>query len=385
MKKTLLLVALAVILAAPAFAYHDGGVAHCNGCHTMHNSQNGVPMNVPTGGAGQLPVGQGYTNLLLYANKTDVCLDCHDGGEAYHVWSPDPKAPTYSAERGGGDFTFLEETNIYDGHGGSTDPILGESAGHSVISGIHNTVADSVLTTAPGGVYPAADMACTSCHDPHGTGSYRLLYQSGQVSAYSSGDVNWNATWVADGIGTRAGAETDTNHNAYISGSGEWCATCHEGIHLGGTGSFVHPAGEQGYFDLHEAQVYNSYRGTSDCIDNPPNGGPCGSGTGVDAYYALTPFEDGSAVTDSTLGPTGVSKVVCVSCHRAHATSGPDAGRWDFSITFLEEDGLESGSWAMPGGSYEDVNQRSLCNKCHSKDEFDVDERESGSPADPKQ
>ena len=80
MNKTLLLVALAVILAAPAFAYHDGGVAHCNGCHTMHNSQNGVPMNVPTGGAGQLPVGQGYPNLLLYANKTDVCLDCHDGG-----------------------------------------------------------------------------------------------------------------------------------------------------------------------------------------------------------------------------------------------------------------------------------------------------------------
>ena len=159
MKKTLLLVAAAVILAAPVMAFHDGGVAHCNGCHTMHNSQDGVPMNVPTGTASQLPVGQGYPNLLLYANKTDVCLDCHDGGESYHVWSPDPKAPTYSALRGGGDFTFLEETNIYDGHGGSTDPILGESAGHSVISGIHNTVADSVLTTAPGGVYPAADMA----------------------------------------------------------------------------------------------------------------------------------------------------------------------------------------------------------------------------------
>jgi len=385
MKKTLLLVALAVILAAPAFAYHDGGVAHCNGCHTMHNSQNGLPMNIPTGTGAQLPVGQGYPDLLLYSSATDVCLDCHDGGGSYHVWSPDMKNPG-SAERGGGDFTFLEETNIYDGHGGATNPTLGESSGHSVISGIHNTVADSVLTTSPGGTYPAADMHCTSCHDPHGTGSYRLLYQTGQVSSHSSGDINWDTTWVADGVSIFGGPETDVSHNAYISGSGEWCATCHAGLHLGGTGSLVHPAGEQGYMDSRQIQVYNSYRGTTDCLDNPPNGGPCGSGTAVDAYYALVPFEDASAAVASEAGPTGSSRVVCISCHRAHATSGPDAGRWDFNVTFLVEDGDESGSWAMPGGSYEDANQRSLCNKCHSQDEYDVDElADPSSPADPKQ
>ena len=37
-----ILLAVAVIgfYAAPAAAFHDGGVAHCNGCHTMHNSEN---------------------------------------------------------------------------------------------------------------------------------------------------------------------------------------------------------------------------------------------------------------------------------------------------------------------------------------------------------
>jgi predicted CXXCH cytochrome family protein len=372
MKTTLLLVVAAVILAAPVMAFHDGGVAHCNGCHTMHNSQNNLPMNVPTGGPQLLP-GFGYPDLLLYANKTDLCLDCHDGDGSYHVWSADPTAPSSSAQRGGGDFVFLEEDNINDGHGGGSSPILGESAGHSVISGIHGTVADSMLSYAPGGSYPAADMACTSCHDPHGTSAYRILYQSGQSSDYSSGTIDWDATWVADGKSVFAGAESDTSHNAYISGSSDWCANCHGDFHAS-SGNLVHPSGE--VFDTREFQVYNSYRGTSNCIDNPPNGGPCGNGTAVDAYYALVPFEDSTATTASTAGPTGSSKVVCVSCHRAHATSAPDAGRWDFNVTFLEtDDGVASGSWAIPAGAYSDVNQRSLCNKCHSQDEFDFDER----------
>ena len=94
---------------------------------------------------------------------------------------------------------------------------------------------------------------------------------------------------------------------------------------------------------------------------------------------------EGDHWTKKSAGPTGSSRVVCVSCHRAHATSAPDAARWDFSVTFLHEDGEESGSYPIPGGSYEDINQRSLCNKCHSRDEFDADERLPSSPSDPKQ
>ena len=42
MKKLLFVLSLVAISAAPALAFHDGGVAHCNGCHTMHNSQDGA-------------------------------------------------------------------------------------------------------------------------------------------------------------------------------------------------------------------------------------------------------------------------------------------------------------------------------------------------------
>ena len=145
--KLLILAAAAVLVTgAPALAFHDGGVAACNGCHTMHNSSNGQPMNYKADGTiGGTPVGTGYTDLLLFANKSDVCLRCHGNNTAsYGVWSSDPAAPNaVRANRGGGDYVFLQEDNINDGRGGATNPILGHAAGHSVISGIKNTVGGS--------------------------------------------------------------------------------------------------------------------------------------------------------------------------------------------------------------------------------------------------
>ena len=146
--RLLILAAAAVVMAgAPALAFHDGGVAHCNGCHTMHNSQNGIGMNYGSApgalpGSGTAP-GVGYSDLLLFADKTDVCLRCHDGGGSYHVWSADPLTPNAgTANRGGGDFVFLEEDNINDAHAGASNPILGHAAGHSVISTMKSTAAD---------------------------------------------------------------------------------------------------------------------------------------------------------------------------------------------------------------------------------------------------
>ena len=269
--RLLILAAAAVLVTgAPALAFHDGGVAACNGCHTMHNSSNGQPMNFNATGTGPgLPVGQGYPALLLFANKSDTCLRCHGNNTAsYGVWSADPAAPNVArANRGAGDFVFLQEDNINDGRGGGTNPILGHAAGHSVVSGIKNTVADPVLTTAPGGTFPAAGLACTSCHDPHGTSSYRLLYQDGQrvdTALYTS-------TIVADGIAlsTTVG-ESATNHNAYRSGYSGWCGTCHGNFHQRSS-NLIHPSGEPLGSDI--ATVYNMYNGTTDCIANPPAGG----------------------------------------------------------------------------------------------------------------
>ncbi len=364
--RLLILAAVAVLVAgAPALAFHDGGVAHCNGCHTMHNSQNGVAMNFDANGnPGGTPVGTGYDALLLFADKTDVCLSCHAGDGGYHVWSDDLTAPSAtSANRGGGDFVFLEEDNINDAHAGASNPVLGHAAGHSVISTMKGTAADPVLTSSPGGTYSATNMACTSCHDPHGTSAFRILYQDGQTVDTAA----FTATIDADGIGLFGPGESNTNHNAYHSGYSEWCGTCHGDFHQS-SGTNIHPSGET--LGSNVATTYNLYNGTEDCIDTPPSGGlPCGSGDQTTAYLAAVPFEDAATTTSSTAGPTASSVVACMTCHRAHATSAMDAGRWDFNITGLEEDGAESGSYKIPN-PYNQF-QRSLCNKCHSQDEFD--------------
>jgi hypothetical protein len=191
------------------------------------------------------------------------------------------------------------------------------------------------------------------------------LYQDGQ----RVDTALYTATIAAEGIRltTTNGQETPTNHNAYHSGYSDWCGTCHGDFHQK-SGMLVHPSGEPLGSDV--AASYNLYKGTKDCIDNPPAGGlPCGSGVAATSYLPKVPFEDAATTLSSTAGPTSNSRVACMTCHRAHATSAPDAGRWDFNIPGLAEDGHESGSYPIPNPY--DAHQRSLCNKCHSQDEFD--------------
>ena len=399
-------VPIAAIAFIPAIAFHDEGVAHCNGCHTMHNSSDGVAMNFNAAGTGPgTAVGAGYQDLLLFANKNDVCLRCHAGLNSYHVWADDVMNPGF--EHGAGNFVFLEEDNINDAHSGGagscdvmtcgalddeactdyydcdaeggvwtwSNAIPGEAAGHTLASGIKGTTTDTTLSGAPGGGFLSTDLYCSSCHDPHGNDGFRLLYKSGQSFKKDSfGTQTFTATIDADGINKfflfgGDPTETNTNHNAYYSGYSEWCSTCHGSFHQG-SAALIHPSGE--FLDDEQIASYNFYEGTSDCVANPPGGGdPCGSGLQADAYLAMVPFEDATSTgISSTFGAAATSKVVCVSCHRSHATSAPNAGRWDFNVTGLAEDGHESASYPMPN-PYDEF-QRSLCNKCHSQDEYDA-------------
>ena len=370
-KVALLTLIAAAVVVAPAVAFHDGGVAHCNGCHTMHNSEDGVGVNDDGSGTGGEDVGTGYDDLLLFPNATDVCTDCHgNSGRSYAVWSADPD--TITKFESAGDFVFLLDDNLNDGHRGSvmSNWIPGEAGAHNVKSGIKGTNWDSTLSAPPAvpGASPLSNnnLHCSSCHDPHGNDGFRLLYQAGQDVSVGGDLVTYGTSMVAYGI-SYGDDETNDNHNAYASGYSEWCSTCHTGFH-NGYGNMIHPSGTA----LTGAIVtkYNKYEGTTDCVNNA--GSPCGTGLSADAYLAEVPYEDPAhtiADVTKTAGPTGTSKVACVSCHRAHGSSAPDIGRWDFNVTLLIEDGDQSGSWEIPN-PYDD-NQRSLCNKCHAQDEYD--------------
>jgi hypothetical protein len=129
-----------------------------------------------------------------------------------------------------------------------------------------------------------------------------------------------------------------------------------------------------------------------------------GDMTGVPAssYLSLVPFEEGlvynaanlatlkshATTGDSQLGgPTGAATVMCLSCHRAHATGFMSMIRWQNESQFIIQDGIYPGSdnaqFSIARGHssqettvayyYRNVTkfsgyQRSLCNKCHAKD-----------------
>jgi hypothetical protein len=342
--------------AVKASAFHDEGVAYCAGCHTMHNSQNGVPVSA-TGP---------HQYLLKMETPSDVCLSCHSQTSATSlrgrdVFSLSPTAP--NPEVGGGDFAFLTEDNINDGHNGGQPAnwIPGYKAGHSIVAPSKGLVADLTLTSAPGGDFPSSILGCSSCHDPHGNEEFRLLNGAGDIQA---GLYNFTNPWPdADGIALISGAsggESQTNHTAYMGGMSEWCGNCHGDFH--NSGELIHPSGEAIGGTI--STMYGLYNGTGDQT----------GGSAATAYITDVPFEDGANTISSTAGPSASSKVSCITCHRSHATSAPDAGRWDFALTLLEEDGLESLSYPIPNSyvSNAGYEQRSLCNKCHNKDEHDA-------------
>jgi hypothetical protein len=113
-------------LSGTALAFHAGGVAHCDGCHTMHNSVNGEPV------AG---TGPDRSALTLGSDPSSTCLNCHSDVGAgrsgsYHVMSEDGHYL-----HAGGDFFWLNTTYTWLVRGGpATDTSYGQDHGHSIVA-----------------------------------------------------------------------------------------------------------------------------------------------------------------------------------------------------------------------------------------------------------
>jgi len=297
------------------------------------------------------------SQLLGGASASDVCLNCHARGSG-QLWGSNPLLP--GPQLGGGSFVFLTEGNLNDGPLGA-DPrnwIPGHAAGHNVIAASVGGVPDPLHQTAPGGTYSAAALGCTSCHDPHGKGGhFRLLYGSDSPPSRSNGYLFQFGTPApeATGINLPGPAESPAHHTAYLSGVSAWCGNCHGRYHEAGSGSsFSHPP--DAVLSPAVVRVYDSYRGTGYY-----------DGKGSDSFQPLAPYEAPGTATDTT-GPTpSNAKVMCLSCHRAHASSGPGSGRWDFKIGVWQEEGVNSGSYPIPNpyASTAGPGQKGLCEKCH--------------------
>ena len=332
--------------ARAAFAFHSGGVGSCQACHVMHESLEGVVAGVSL---------SGEPGLLLEETPSDVCLRCH-ATEAGAVFAINPLMP--ANEKGGGNFIFLLEENLNDAPDGSSNPILGEAAGHNLVAPGHGLASDARHSLSPGGTFPAANLGCTSCHDPHGNANFRFLYGAGPVQG-GLATFSFPAP-QAEGVPLDEAAEANDRHTAYQGGMSDWCGNCHGRYHddfqtwvvPGGGTPLEHPSDEPLSSEIRDQ--YNAYNGDEDPLGGSP----------ATAYLAAVPFEDATSTTTSTSGPGGGSRVMCLTCHRAHASSSPAGGRWDFRVGLLSQDGLVSGSFPIPA-PYSSASQGTLCSKCH--------------------
>ncbi len=321
--------AVVAALAPAALAFHSGGTANCGGCHALHGPS------------------------MRPGNPTDVCLRCHATANG-NSWGVDPQLP--GPQYGGGAFSFLREMNLNDGAFEKIIP--GSRAGHNVISFERGTSPDPGSRTSPGGNYPASNLHCTSCHDPHGKGGhFRLLYGIDFPAAIVNGQ-EYRFTYPApdaEGLDVEQGPESPARHTAFRAGLSDWCANCHGAYHSETSPSaFRHPVNVP--IGDTVAATYNRYRGTG-----------FADGTGMDAYLPEVPLEF-AGNTVSFTGPVSAgARITCLSCHRAHASSGPAAGRWDFKITTWAQEGIASGTYRIPNpyASTAGMKQRPLCDKCH--------------------
>jgi hypothetical protein len=390
--KTLLIIMAAVMLAigmsSMASAFHGGGVAHCDGCHSMHNSADN-------------PIGTNATAnslLLKGSDASSTCLNCHEGTGSYHTASD-----TLDALGAAGDFGWVKTdyTVIV-----RNNPVLNEAEnhGHNIVAVDFGYAADlrTDNTQAPGGTYSSSLLGCTSCHDAHGQVHDGTKGGSDPISASGSygapdptdgsilgnfrllGDSDYEAGGSADGYNFSNDAPIAVTSNscngdygcdtAYGSGMSEWCANCHSGFLNVGT---KHVAGSGNGILNGIGTNYGCYIATGnwDCSQS------------ATSYDELVPFERGTGVARTSLsvsdtsGPSAGAQVMCVTCHRAHASGHENSGRWDLGAEFEAEAAcLEAID--LPGTEacfYDSTGvvdiaatygpwQRNLCNKCHVQD-----------------
>ncbi len=380
-------------------AFHSGGVGACDGCHSMHNSSEGVS-NV-TGYAFMSGTGP---YLLKASDQSGVCLNCHEragdiGPTTFHVSTPSielqPGVPPKQLSPGG-DFGWLKKDYAWiSSPTGSIQYSYGDRHGHNIVALDFLYQADATNTQAPGGltVYPAANFACTSCHDPHGryrrnfdgsitttgrpiagsgsfkssrdpdttlsVGSYRMLAGQGYLpkSLSASGALAFTydpPAAVAPDKPNRSEAVTQTRV-AYGAGMSEWCQNCHYNMHTPlypGSANLLHPYGataKLGIISLSTDSIYSK-------ADNYNRYVKTGDLTGLinTSYLSLVPFEEGTtdytvlkshANTDGSwlVGPDKTNaQVTCLSCHRAHASGWDGIMRWNTKSDFIVYNGYYS-------------------------------------------
>lgn len=365
------------------------GTDRCAGCHRAHTAQ-GVD--------------------LLREEQPGLCFTCHGtagAGAATDVLdgvgyvgadglTPDKtRAGSVGALRGGGfQYALLNastpEKEIYlsgTSKRSKNQHIYPLTTGAQATTSAHNANGTDVKAWGNGAVSATANvgatvqLACSSCHDPHGNGNYRILRSipaqsgvgvlvtdangvapggAGYITTYNYAPVTitdatdkvytTNDYWLSGDSNTAPVTVGTATVDTFTANISKWCTSCHT-RYLAPSGSYKTDSGDAVY----------KYRHRSDALKAISNAAlkPDGVTPVYPDLYGTTKVMGGGAAN-------------CITCHVSH---GSNATMGELSSTVTNPDGttanVNQDSGDIPGPVLGDsrllrVDNRGMCLMCHS-------------------
>jgi hypothetical protein len=301
----------------------------CSNCHTMHNSQNGTAMAKDDSWN---PISTPYESLLIYS-----CIGCHSAtvaGTWQHVGAPvvfNTVAPTYGANGlAAGNFYYVSTTV--------------DNTGHNIFSTNPDNTAPALGNTPPGGTALTAQLRCAGtwgCHGHNGRqGDTAVDDQTIAIKgAHHTDDSTIDGSTVGKSYrflnGILGKEDTDwehdvvnTSHNEYQGSNSSatntisyLCAECHGKFHTWKGGASE--VGTASPWLRHPTDVVLQVNTPSPTLGEYAN---------YTTYDMVAPVArpDPDSVPDTTKVEPGIDIVMCLSCHRAHASPYFKMMRWDY-------------------------------------------------------
>jgi len=289
----------------------------CAACHRIHTGQNEY--------------------LLKEAGTVeDFCFSCHGNGgpgsdlavqEGTFYGGTTPGFPygtkaastTVGLRAGGFDMARINTTDPSASVANTTPPptnvpVIGVLATAETVNSRHTL---ETLTTLWGngaiatpGAGPSYTLECTSCHDPHGNGNYRILRSVPQGSSGAG-----SPTPVPVAIADQADPKVYTTSNYFSTGPvdgakvSSWCATCHT------------------------------------------------------RYLAGSMADSGDAIFKYRHRSNGSLGTTCIKCHAPHGTNAGAAGTYSSTVGYP---GGGSGTTNTAESRLLKMDNRGICIKCHT-------------------
>lgn len=307
---------------------------NCNDCHTMHNSQNGQPVAYQLNPSySDFETNTTPNKLLLVSN----CIGCHTSTGSATIINNTPivfNTSTVNSPLAGGNFNYVRNN---DANGHNINGVVSQDGNLGLIP--------------PGGAAMTSQLTCAGefgCHGNRNTGKDNISGIKGAHHTDDSGGLTGNSVGLSyrflNGISGKEDPDweqdnVNTSHNEYKGSTSNaadtishLCAECHGMFHTWEGGVF-------------EVGI------TSPWLRHPTdiNLKSTGEYANYTTYSMVAPVARPAPddVIDSSQVTPGTDIIMCLSCHRSHASPYFKMMRWDYKSPTL--------STALSG-----------CNVCHT-------------------